>query len=253
MKKTIKPTIAVFDLTDCEGCELEFINLKEKLVDLLGEADIVNWRLAKEGNKPGPYDIAFIEGIPVSAEERELLKEIRDKSRIIVALGACACLGGVPAIVDDTRRERIYKKIYPPWYKPRGTEAKPIDAYVKVDFYLNGCPVDRDEIERFVTCLLFNRNPEERDHPVCLECKVADNRCFLANDEPCLGPITKGGCKAFCTSRGKLCVGCYGLVKNANFKRMVERLNEIQKEEETRLLLQMFLSETNEYKREYVR
>jgi sulfhydrogenase subunit delta len=124
---------------------------------------------------------------------------------------------------------------------------------VKVDYRLSGCPVDRDEIERFVTCLLAGRAPETRDNPVCLECKANDNRCFLANDEPCLGPITKGGCKAFCTSRGKLCVGCYGLIKDANFDRMAGRLNEIQGEEETRLLMQMFLSETEGYRRRYRR
>lgn len=251
MKKLDKQRIAVFDLTDCEGCELEFLNLKEKLVDLLGVADIVNWRLAKEGNKPGPFDISFIEGFPPTEDERELLKQIRANSKILVALGACACLGGVNAIIDDSKRAEKYRRIYPPWYKPQGTEAKPIDAYVKVDYYLSGCPVDKREIERFLTCLLSGRIPEDRDNPVCLECKVNDNRCFLANDEPCLGPITKGGCNAFCTSRGKLCVGCYGPVKDANFERIVGRLNEIQGEEETRLLLEMFLSETKEYKQRY--
>ncbi|MCX6694753.1 MAG: NADH:ubiquinone oxidoreductase, partial [Candidatus Altiarchaeota archaeon] len=248
-----RPRIAVFDLTDCEGCELEFLNLKEKLVDLLGDADIVNWRLAKEVNKPGPFEISFIEGTPVSAEERALLKEIRDKSKFLVALGSCACLGGVPAIVEDRERGEIYKRIYPPWYKPQGTEARPIDAYVKVDYHLSGCPVDKKEIERVLTSLLLGKTPEQRNNPVCLECKVNDNRCFLANDEPCLGPITKGGCSAFCTSRGKLCVGCYGLVKDANFDRMVERLDEIQDGESTRLLIQMFLSETGEYKKRYSR
>ena len=251
MKKLAKPNIAIFDLTDCEGCELEFLNLKEKLVDLLGDAEIVKWRLAKEGNKPGPFDISFIEGFPATGEERDLLKTIRENSRIVVALGACACLGGVNAIVDDGRRDKIYQRIYPPWYRPKADEARPIDAYVKVDHYLSGCPVDKREIERFLTSLLLGRSPEERDNPVCMECKINDNRCFLANDEPCLGPVTKGGCNAFCTSRGKLCVGCYGLVKDANFKRIVERLDEIQDKEETRLLLQMFLSETKEYKKEY--
>jgi len=251
VKKLPKPRIAVFDLTDCEGCELEFLNLKGKLLPLLAGAEIVNWRLAKEGNAPGPFDIAFIEGVPVSAEERDLLKEIRAQSGILVALGACACLGGIPAIVDDGRRGEIYRRIYSPGYKPKGTEARPLSAYVKVDHHISGCPVDKAEIERYVTCLIAGRSPEERDFPVCLECKAADNRCFLVDDEPCLGPITKGGCRAFCTSRGKLCVGCYGLLKDGNFDRMVGRLNEIQSENDARLLLQMFLSEAADYKRRY--
>ncbi len=253
MKKLPKPRIAVFDLTDCEGCELEFLNLKDKLLPLLAGAEIVNWRLAKEGNSPGPFDIAFIEGVPVSQEERDLLKEIRAQSRILIALGACACLGGIPAIVEDERRGEIYRRIYSHGYKPKGTEARPLSAYVKVDYRISGCPVDKAEIERYVTCLLAGRSPEERDYPVCLECKAADNRCFLVDEEPCLGPITKGGCRAFCTSRGKLCVGCYGPVKDCNFDRMVERLEGIQGAKDARLLLEMFMSETGEYKRRYGR
>jgi sulfhydrogenase subunit delta len=254
MKPLPKPRIAVFDLTDCEGCEVEFINLKEELIDLMEGVEIVNWRLAAEGASPGPFDVAVIEGTPVTLEERNLLKAIREKSRIVVGLGACACLGGIPAIVDDERdRENFYRKIYPPGYEPSGTEAKPIDAYIKVDYYIHGCPVDKREIERILSALIAGKVPEDRDEPVCMSCKINDNRCYLANDEPCLGPITRGGCNAFCTSRGKPCVGCYGLVKDANFKRMVDRLNEIQDKAETERMLGMFLSETSEYKKQYGR
>lgn len=252
MKKLGKPTIAIFDFTDCEGCEVEFINLKEKLMDLMGETDIINWRLAKDINSPGPFDITFIEGTPVTPHEQEMLREIREKSKYLIGLGACACTGGIPAIVDDElERPKFYKLVYPPEYKPEGTEAKPLSAYVKVDYMINGCPVDKDEIERYITELLAGKSPEDRDNPVCMECKINDNRCLLANDQPCLGPITRGGCKAFCVTQGKRCYGCYGLVKDGNFKAMVKRLNQIQCEEDTRLMLNMFMSETKEYKRAY--
>lgn len=254
MKKLPKPNIAVFDLTDCEGCEVELINLKEKLLDLMEEVHIVNWRLAKQGNKSGPFDVAFIEGTPVTPHEQDLLREIRTNSKYIVALGACACTGGVPAIVDDlTERPRFNRIVYPPEYKPVGTEAKPLSAFVKVDFMINGCPVDKNEIARFISELLAGKIPEDRDFPVCMECKINDNRCLMANDEPCLGPITRGGCKAFCVTYGKRCYGCYGLVKDANFHAMAKRLNKIQDEKDTEQMLNMFLAETEEFKKRYGR
>ncbi|MFH1403432.1 MAG: hypothetical protein ABIH11_04105 [Candidatus Altiarchaeota archaeon] len=254
MKPLPRPRIAIFDLTDCEGCEVEFINLKDELADLMEGVDIVNWRLAAEDASEGPFDAAIVEGTPVTPEEREILREIRENTGVLIALGACACLGGIPAIVDDEKeRGEFYRKVYPPGYVPKGDEAKPLDAYVKVDYYIHGCPVDKNEIGRMLSELLAGKTPEDRDEPVCMACKIRDNRCYLANDEPCLGPITRGGCDAFCTSRGKACVGCYGLVKDANFERMVERLNEIQDEDETRRTLGMFLSETSEYKERYGR
>jgi len=254
MKPLPKPRIAVFDFTDCEGCEVEFINLKEKLIDLMEGVEIVNWRLAKEGNKPGPFDIAFIEGTPVTPHEQELLREIRRSSAYIVALGACACTGGIPAIIDDEHdRLRFYRMVYPPGYKPQGTEAKPLSAYVKVDFMINGCPVDKKEIERYLADFLAGKKPEDRDFPVCMECKINDNRCRLVNDQPCLGPITRGGCGAFCVTHGKHCYGCYGPVKDWNFGRMADVLEELTGREEAARMLGMFMSETEEYRRRYRR
>ena len=254
MKPLPKPRIGIFDFTDCEGCEVEFINLKEKLLDLLEGVDIVNWRLAKEGNEPGPFDISFIEGTPVTPHEQDMLREIRKNSKFLVGLGACACTGGIPAIVDDELdRDKFYKQVYPPEYKPVGTEAKPLSAYVKVDYMINGCPVDKCEIERVLCDLLAGKMPEDRDYPVCLECKIKENKCLLEDNKPCLGPITRGGCGAFCISYGKRCYGCYGLVKDGNFDAMVERLNEIQDEGETERMLGMFMSESKEYKRRYGR
>jgi len=251
LKKLDKPRIGIFDLTDCEGCELEVINLREKLLDLLEGVEIVSWRLA-QGKDAGSFDISFVEGTPITPDERDFLKYIRENSEVLVGLGACACLGGIPAIIDDeSDRGRFYREIYPSGYEPKGTESKSISAYVKVDYFLDGCPVDTGEIKRVLSEYMAGKTPKTLDYPVCMECKIADNRCLLANGEPCLGPITKGGCGAFCVSHGKKCYGCYGLVEDANFDRMVKRLNEIQSRKETMNLLGMFLSETDEYRKAF--
>ncbi|PIR58151.1 MAG: cytochrome B, partial [Parcubacteria group bacterium CG10_big_fil_rev_8_21_14_0_10_38_31] len=60
-----KPKIAIYDFTDCEGCEVKLVSIKEKLLDLEKRFNIVNWRLGQERFEDGPYDITIIEGTPV--------------------------------------------------------------------------------------------------------------------------------------------------------------------------------------------
>ena len=242
-----KLKIAIFDMTDCEGCELELIALREKLLKILENIEIVNWRLAQERNDTGPFDISFVEGTPMTPDERELLNEIRNRSKILIGLGACACLGGIPGIVHQQDRDKFVKKVYPSNYRAKATDAKPIDAYVNVDLYLQGCPVNPKEIERFISSLSIGKLPEVNSFPVCLECKLKGNLCYLVNKKPCLGPITMGGCGAICISNNKPCVGCFGLLKQVNFKSIIRILNNLVGNEETKNMLAMFLSNTKEF------
>ena len=61
-----RPRVAIYDFTDCEGCEVKLLSIKEKLLDLDARMDIVNWRLAQDSFAEGPYDITIIEGSPVT-------------------------------------------------------------------------------------------------------------------------------------------------------------------------------------------
>lgn len=239
----MKKKIAIFDLTDCEGCELEFIALRRKLVDLLEGVEIVNWRFAEEREDTGPFDIAIVEGSPMTEDEREELRIIRDNSGILIALGACACLGGVQGNIEKKDRKYFTEKVYGKDYVPMATEVKPIDAYVNVDFYIRGCPVHPDEIERFLSSLLIDKIPENRKYPVCFECKLRGNSCFLIKNKSCVGPITIGGCGAICISNNTICVGCYGIIKGANVQSMINILNKISGREETKNILSLFLKD----------
>ena len=248
MAKNNKPKIAIFDLTDCEGCELQIINLKDKLLTLLDKVEVTNWRLAKAKNESGPYDISLVEGSAQTQEEIDLLKDLREKTKYLIGLGACACIGGIPSIVGEKKeREHLFKLIYGPEYKPRAKTSKPINAYVSVDFYINGCPVHFPELERVLTNLLFNRLPERLGYPVCLECKFRENECLLVKDKPCLGPITQAGCQAICITEGKYCYGCQGPFKAANMKAINTRLKQFIKDREIKNYLNLFLKATKEY------
>jgi sulfhydrogenase subunit delta len=185
-----KPKVAIYDFTDCEGCEVKLVSLREKFLLMEKRLDIIDWRLGQEKRQFGPFDITIIEGTPITKHEIETLKKLREKSKILVGLGACACLGGIPGIIDKKEREKWYKKIYGREYKPKGIDSLPLTSYVKVDFLIHGCPVDENEIVRVIGDLLAGKTPKYRDYSVCFECKQANNKCRLLDGKPCLGPIT---------------------------------------------------------------
>ena len=242
-----KPKIAIYDFTDCEGCEVKLVSLRERLLALEKKVAIVNWRLGQERFEPGPYDITIIEGTPITHHEINLLKELRANSKVLVALGACAALAGVPGIMPEKDRKIWYEKIYTSQYHPIGVDALPLSAYVKVDFSIHGCPVDEDEVVRIMEELLSGKTPRYRDFSVCFECKIAGNPCRIAEEKkPCLGPITQGGCKAVCVSGGSPCYGCFGIREEANISALLKILEKITDKAEIERYLTMFHNRTKE-------
>lgn len=235
-----KPKIAIYDLTDCEGCEVKIVSLKERLVSILGKIDIANWRLGQEKLEQGPYDITFIEGAPISQHEIDLVKDLRKNSKIIIALGSCAAIGGIPAIMPKEDRAGWYKKIYGEKYKPKGIDAAPLGAYIKVDFAIHGCPIDEDEVVRIFEEILSGKKPTYRGYSVCFECKQAENPCRIIGGKPCLGPITQGGCKAVCVSGGSPCYGCFGQREEANVPALRKILESITDKKEVERYFSMF-------------
>lgn len=242
-----KPRIAIYDFTDCEGCEVKLVSLREKLLLLENKVDIVNWRLGQERFEPGPYDITIIEGTPITQYEINLLKDLRENSKILIALGACAALGGVPAIMPEKDRKMWYEKIYSSQYHPKGVDALPLSAHVKVDFSIHGCPVDEEQVVKAVEELLSGKMPSYRGYSTCFECKQAGNKCRIAEeDKPCLGPITQGGCRAICVSGGSPCFGCFGIREEANIPAMIKTLERVADKETVERYLTMFHNKTKE-------
>ncbi|MBU2109911.1 hypothetical protein KKB71_03105 [Patescibacteria group bacterium] len=242
-----KPRVAIYDFTDCEGCEVKIVSLREKLLLLEKKVDIVNWRLGQERFESGPYDITIIEGTPITDYEIKLLKDLRENSKILIALGACAALAGIPAIMPEKDRKIWYEKIYSSQYHPKGVDALPLSAYVQVDFSIHGCPVDEDEIIRAIEDLLSGKTPRYHDYSVCFECKQAGNPCRITEEnKPCLGPITQGGCKAICISGGSPCYGCFGIREEANIPALIKILEKITDKNEVERYLTMFHSRSKE-------
>jgi len=212
----MKPRVAFFDFTGCEGCQLEVLNFNLEIVDLIGAVDIVEFREASSDHSDD-YDIAFIEGSQTTQKDVERIQQIREKAKILVALGACSCTGGVNALKNRFSMEENLRVVYGDSAKLYTTiPTKPTSAYVKVDVHLHGCPPNRNEVISLVKCLLTGKKFEQCHNPVCVECKLAENICAFERGEFCLGPITRGGCNAICVTAGRKCWGCRALVDEPN-------------------------------------
>lgn len=214
-----KPRIAIFDFACCEGCQLQLVNLEEEILDLVGAADVVEWREAMS-EKADEYDVAIIEGSITRLEDEERLKLIRSRAKILIALGACATIGGVNKLKNNFNDlEEVKKCVYGRDSKKPHLTTQPtrsVDEVVQVDYYVQGCPIDRKEFTYIVRCLLMGKKPEVPNHPVCVECKSKGNPCLWDYGQVCLGPIILAGCGARCPSNGFRCFGCRGYIDNPN-------------------------------------
>jgi coenzyme F420-reducing hydrogenase gamma subunit len=243
----MRPKAAIFDFTDCEGCEVALISLREKLLEIAGEIEVVNWRLAQKRADEGPYDLVIIEGTPVTQEEIDTLKFLRSQTKFLIGLGSCATLGGIPGIIDKEKRSFWYKKIYGEGYKPRGIDALPLTAYVPVDYLIHGCPVEKNEIVRIIEEILAGKVPKPKTYSVCFECKLAGNRCRLLDRKICLGPITQGGCGAVCVSGGLTCFGCFGFRDEPQIENLLATVYKFSDSPEVERYFSTFLKKTPEY------
>ncbi len=213
-----KPRVAIFDFACCEGCQLQIVNMEEGILDLLGIVDPVEWREAIS-DQSEEYDVAFIEGSITREEDERRLKDIRQRARIIVALGACAVNGGVNKLknafdLDDVRRCVYGQAATMPHLNTAPT--KSVGEVVKVDFEVRGCPMSRREFGYIVRCLASGTTPVIPNYPVCVECKMRETVCRYEYNELCLGVITRAGCNAPCPAGGQWCFGCRGLVDDPN-------------------------------------
>ncbi|MCG8432175.1 MAG: cytochrome B [Candidatus Omnitrophica bacterium] len=214
MSKHAKPKLAFFDFSDCEGCQLQFANMGDTLLELLELVEIVNFREIMSEDRQD-YDIAFVEGSITTDKGVERVKKIREQAKIVVELGACASIGGVNGIKNRQPLDVAKKRVYGDMAHTVNTiKTMPVHEVVKVDYTINGCPVYLPEVVAVVKCILMGRPYNVPNYPVCVECKMNENVCRYEKDMECMGPVTRAGCNSWCVNSGNRCYGCRGLVDN---------------------------------------
>jgi len=204
-------------------------------------------------------DVTLLTGAIRTTEDIELTRLLRRVSRTVVAFGACAQLGSVLALADLELVETLLGTVFrnhPDFSakkSPRDAAAalttptlpeltprvQPIEAIVRVDYSVPGCPPETERLWEFlqlISSALAGRcelPPAGEvlgcsDATVCEECSrrqpeaqvprfyrahqldADPHRCFLDEGLVCSGPATRGGCGAPCPEAGAACRGCYG-------------------------------------------
>jgi coenzyme F420-reducing hydrogenase gamma subunit len=211
-----KPRIAVFDFTCCEGCELQLANKEETLVDFLRAVEVVNFREVSSA-AGRDYEIALVEGSISRSDEVDRLQRIRQQASVLVALGSCACFGGVNRLKNEHDLIEANREVYGDHPKPT-LPVRAVKEVVPVDLEIPGCPVSKAEVESVVQRLVWDVPVSFPAYPVCLECKQRYTVCMFDRGQLCLGPVTKAGCEAPCPAGGLGCWGCRGPAEEPNLE-----------------------------------
>ena len=168
-----KPTLATCSLTGCFGCHMSLLDIDERLLEL---ADLVELDRSPFDDKKAfdrPVDVGFIEGGCSNEYNVRELREFRGYCRVLVAVGACAINGGVPAMRNAVSLRECLEAVYldGPTLEgggmiPRDEELPllldrvyPAHEVVRIDYFLPGCPPSGEAIWEGLKALLTGREP----------------------------------------------------------------------------------------------
>ena len=218
MSAAAKPKLAVWKFTSCDGCQLTLLDCEDDLLPLAERVEVAYFLEATRARVEGPYDLSIIEGSITTPEDIGRIHEIRRQSGALVAIGACATAGGIQALRNFADVGDFLTAVYAtPAYIETLATSTPVAEHVHVDFELQGCPPNKNQLLEVIGAFLDRRRPAIPSHSVCVECKRRGNVCVMvAHGTPCLGPVTHAGCGALCPTYHRGCYGCYGPMETPN-------------------------------------
>jgi F420-non-reducing hydrogenase small subunit len=200
-----KPKVALYWAGGCGGCDVAVLDTNEKILDIAAIADIVFWPIAMdfkyrdvEAMADKSIDLCLLNGVIRTSEHEKIAKLLRAKSKIMVSFGACAYLGGIPALGNFTNRDEIFDRVYfeaqsddnpnkivpqtsvkvkegelelPEFYDTVSTLAQVVD----VEYFVPGCPPPVDLILKVIELFAQGKMPPVgsvvgSDKTCCDEC-----------------------------------------------------------------------------------
>ena len=230
-------------LNICGGCEVSILDIGEPLLDILPSLEFVHIPVLADNKYFGPLgdktkleipqaDVGIISGGIRNEKEKHVALEMRAKCKTLIALGSCACYGGIPAMANMWTVQELYDKVYRGSVSsekadttnenlpPLTDKVMALDEVVKVDLYIPGCPTNSEWIKEAIVSLLSGKPFTLPEKSVCDECptkrekKAAggqikrplesvqfkqdapweETRCFMEQGYLCLGMVTRAGC-----------------------------------------------------------
>src|SRR5271168_3638829 len=152
------PTLAVWKFASCDGCQLTLLDCQDELLTLAGQVEIATFAEASSAMVGGPYDVSLVEGSITTRHDEQRIREIRKQSTLLVTIGACATAGGVQALRNFADVAEFASVVYAePQYIDSLATSTPASAHVKVDYQLQGCPIDRGQLLDILSALLIGR------------------------------------------------------------------------------------------------
>ena len=229
MNNGYKPKLAVWKFASCDGCQLSLLDCEDELLAVAGAVEIAYFPEATRAVIDGPYDISLVEGSITTPHDADRIKQIRDDSKTLITIGACATAGGIQALRNFEDVDDFVSIVYAtPAYIHTLAKSTPIAEHVFVDFELRGCPINKYQLVEVISAFLHGRKPNTPAYSVCMECKRRGVACVMVKDGvPCLGPVTHAGCNALCPSYSRGCFGCFGPMETPNTASLSEWWNQL--------------------------
>ncbi|GAB4231725.1 MAG: hydrogenase [Acidobacteriota bacterium] len=167
-----KPRIATTSLAGCFGCHMSLLDIDERILKLaelveFDKSPIDDFKVFQQ-----PCKVGIIEGGCCNEENVKVLQDFRNHCEILVAIGDCAIMGGIPAMRNMVPLEECLQEAYlngPTVYNPAGTvpndpeipllldRVYPCHEVVKIDYFLPGCPPPADTLWEALLALLEGR------------------------------------------------------------------------------------------------
>jgi NAD-reducing hydrogenase small subunit len=166
-----KIIVATASLAGCFGCHMSILDIDERLADLVELVDLDRSPLTDK-KSVGRCDVGIVEGGVCNAENVEVLRLYRRRCRVLVAIGACAINGGVPAMRNQFSVRECVEESYlrglgvfdpqvpnDPELPLLLDQVHPLHEVVPIDYFLPGCPPPAGTIWSFFTALADGRDP----------------------------------------------------------------------------------------------
>jgi NAD-reducing hydrogenase small subunit len=184
LTRSARPRLATAWLGGCAGCHMSLLDLDEALLDVLAGADLVYGPLVDAKVFPEDVDVTLVEGAVANEDHLALLRTIRRRTRILVALGDCAVNGNVTALRNALGGVApVLGRVYGELAEPGGGRPEvsapgaagaagllpglldrvlPVHHVVPVDAFLPGCPPSPADLRRALEAALGDGAPGAR-------------------------------------------------------------------------------------------